>query len=363
MSESAISRPTTALMKVIDKFSYLSGLKLPASSSPSSAILLDGNEDKNVAPTNQSAQQLEGKIAKILKIDKKLHGFKTELAGDFINWANSIPSKESQMLIKEFAALLLTQESANTVISDKLEKVKISLSLISEREKRRKESLSDNIKLTKEHKENETRFGSNASSSTLISEKLEINGRIINLGEEQFIRAISNELREAIIEYLNALSASTKRIEEATSNYSKFLSDLDPYQVYLHSSPKKYQGSPVHRSGAVYSSAMSYGSPNKPKSEPFTNRENRSKVLDNQYYEGKSSPCDECRGANHSRMVVQCNHQSKPGDDQNNPTETAVMPPPPIPQRGTQNIGPSRISSEDMRSTGFQNGYEASEHW
>ena len=107
----------------------------------------------------------------MLKIETRSKNLKMELCNDFGVWGQSIPNLESSAFVKEFSALLNTQINNQTILQEKMERLKLSLSFVNEREKKQKGLITAKLKLEKQLKEAKAKFGPNASNTILLNEK------------------------------------------------------------------------------------------------------------------------------------------------------------------------------------------------
>ncbi|KAK6198775.1 uncharacterized protein RJT21DRAFT_51066 [Scheffersomyces amazonensis] len=220
MSETILSRPTTAILKVIDKFSTLGSRGHSSKSETSSVLSIKEPLEDKPNYGSYSANKLQSKLNKILKIENKLRSHEKDLVVDLLNWAKTVPSESCESVIKNFANLYSVKGFAAASTMDNLFKIKSSLASVEQREKKTRESCETNIKLLKELKDYESKFGSGSNRSQMIREKIESNSINLETAEMQFVRSISTELKEALFEYVLSLQDLSKRIDNATTDYS-----------------------------------------------------------------------------------------------------------------------------------------------
>ena len=206
-------RLATALQKVLDMFTSLSGLG-------AAAVLPLHNDDctiTNEAPTNKvnkvSAQSLQLKVNKLLKLNNTTRKYELALTNDIALWLDSILNQECSQFIKDFNQLLLSQLFANTQLTQRMEKIKLSLSFVNERERKQQNLLATRYKLEKQFRDSRNKYGPDASSTILIKEKLEEIECNLQVVEQQYIRSILNDLRESLMEYIYTLNAASRKLK------------------------------------------------------------------------------------------------------------------------------------------------------
>lgn len=220
-AKNSLSRPTTAISRVLDKFTAVSGISLSLASS---------NIDRAAKSAKQlpiMAYSLQAKISKVIKLEQKSKRIKLELVEDFRSWASTIPNPDCEAMISEFATLFLTQTDTTTSICEKLDILKLNLTDVHEREKKQRDLYNNKTKLLRLLKESEVKFGPGASGSTLIKEKLEENVCNLEVVELQYIRSINKNLKDSLIEYLICLQTVAAILQEATQEYYGTLITLE----------------------------------------------------------------------------------------------------------------------------------------
>lgn len=235
----APARPTTALMKVIDKFSAISGFGNSQPNSNELTTALGSGTIKDKKQNHISAYQLQHKVGKIAKIESKLMSLQADLTNDLIDWASDIPNSDSEKMVKKFSSLISIQKESNAMIIEKLDKLKLNLAFVNEREKKQNDLISMKAKILKQLRDSEVKYGPNSSATTLLRERLEEN--ICNLGvvEIQYIRSISKNLKESLIDYLYALQAVSSNLSDATNDYFEVLLAMEANAEMGRNSPRK----------------------------------------------------------------------------------------------------------------------------
>lgn len=367
-SDSYMVRPTTAFLKMFDKFASLSTF---GGNNRTPGNMSGASNNKEKKPYNILASQLQGKIGKITRLEHKLMNLQNELADDLVDWASNIPNPDSEVMVKKFSSLVSVQRDSEAIVTDKLEKLKLNLAFVNEREKKQLDLLHSKHKILKNLRESEVKYGPNASSTTLLKEKLEEN--ICNLGvvEIQFIRSINKNLKEALIDYLYALQAVSSNLSEVTNEYYEVLLSLESNSEGVRSSPRKVANTGIGiglnpKKDFQYNASNYFGNLTKSASEPeYSNNSKNDTPQD--YVVGNSpirmtsrvledhknySICAECSKNNKypNRLITPCTHNSR-----NSNIETS--------KRG---IGsPTRIVQDSLGVQGFdiKDTYQSSEHW
>ncbi|KAK6463332.1 hypothetical protein DFJ63DRAFT_312649 [Scheffersomyces coipomensis] len=363
IADTFITRPTTALQKVIDKFSTLGARSQSSKSEKSSTISSkDVYEDKSNYGSI-SASKLQAKFGKVLKIEQKLRNIERDLIVDLLSWAKDLPSDSCESMIKNFATLSSIKSSATVLTMDNLDKIKSSLASVEQRERKRRDAIDNNVKLLKELKDYEARFGSGSNRSQMIREKIESNSINLETAEMQFVRSISTELKESLLDYVISLQVLAKKVDDSCIEYSMSIINTDmehdsgPNSKRLHIKLKEL---------GIHTSSI-------PKQ---VSEGNRIYVLKNSSFKSpiKESPqpiddlgyalCAEChKMKNYERSS---NHPSANTQNSNSPLDstTSEQPSHKINVNGINN--PSRISTDDGIKPHFQfrdNTYVGSDNW
>ncbi|KAI5969151.1 hypothetical protein CANMA_001818 [Candida margitis] len=218
-------RPATALHRVLEKVVSISGFGTSASAqSHNDSTMTDEHPAKL---SRSSSYKIHQKLTKLIKLNIKTKKLEQEILGDTNLWADNIPTQECSSIIRDFNFIFSTQTNAGAQLNEKLEKIKLSLSCVNEREKKQKELLYSKIKLEKQLKENKARVGSKASSTVLIIEKLEEVDCSLQVVEQQFVRSISNDLKESIIDYIYTLHSTSRKLNEVCEDFIECMSSLE----------------------------------------------------------------------------------------------------------------------------------------
>lgn len=362
--DSFMIRPTTAFMKVFDKFSAISGFGTLSGSTSDNMNNFTTASNKEKKQNHVLAAQLQNKIGKISRLESKLMSLQDSLTNDLLDWGSGIPNPDSERMVKNFSLLLAAQKDSGVLIIEKLDKLKLNLAFVNEREKKQNDLLAAKTKILKQLRYSEVKYGPNASSTTLLKEKLEEN--VCNLGvvEIQYIRAITKNLKDALVDYLYALQSVSTSIGDATNDYYEILLSLESSPDLARNSPKKISNGMAgvglqSRKDLNFNSSNSFGLLSK-----SANEGDYSLSKNNHYPEGNSpirmnsnvgenyqnySNCVECLKTNkyHHRLITPCTHNM----------DTRSSKP--------LNISPSRITQDSISVQGFEikEGYQPSEHW
>lgn len=235
-----ITRPPTALQRVFEKVTLFSVFP------NSSTSQRDGTttDENNVPKLNRiSSHKLYQRIGKIIKVGNRYKTMKTQLLNDLITWSGSIPNAENKLMIREFSQLLSTQNGTFSEMEEKLDKIRLSLSFVNEREKKQSELLSLKIKLDKQLKESKEKLGPRASGTILITEKLEEVECSLQVVEQQYIRAVGNDLKESVIDYVYSVSLLTRKLGDVSDDILSVLDQDNGGGEIARISPNKFSKS------------------------------------------------------------------------------------------------------------------------
>lgn len=221
-------RPATALHRVLEKVVSISGFGASASTQLHNDNTV--TDDHSAKLSRSSAHKIHQKLSKLIKFNVKTKKLEQEILGDTNLWADSIPTQECSLIIKDFNFIFSAQTCASAQLNEKLEKIKLSLSFVNEREKKQKELLYSKIKLEKQLKENKARVGPKASSTVLILEKLEEVDCSLQVVEQQFVRSISNDLKESIIDYIYTLHSTSRKLNDVCEDFIECMNSLEQGQ-------------------------------------------------------------------------------------------------------------------------------------
>lgn len=351
LTESMMGCPPTALMKVFDKFCSIKGFKNNSTSRDDFVGNLYSGGLREKA-SQILASQLQSKIGKISKLENKLMALNSELASDLVNWASNIPNYESEKMVKSFGVLLAAQKDSDAIVHEKLNKLKLNLSYVNEREKKQNDLITSKNKLFKQLKDSEARHGPNSSTTTLLRERLEEN--VCNLGvvEIQYIRSIARNLKEALIDYLFALQSTSATLNEATNEYYEILLSLETEANRQHTK-RESLGSRKN----PHSSASPYGNVAKSPSDldiehgHAGSRVDSLVLADNKSY-GVCSDCMKPTHANGSRIPTRGAQGSRHSEIPNGR--------PPV-----HPASPTKIRQDNLHFQGFEfkENYGSNENW
>ena len=201
-------KPASTLIRVLERFSSMSGIVT------SSHFKKDPE-----AKTRVLASEIQAKMNKMVKFHRRLEAQQADTAQSLNNWAADLPHLNSRQMIQEFASILLTQRAGSITLSEKLERLKDSFSLVNDRERKLNDLAAARTKLLKNVKDSETKYGVNASCTTLLKEKLEEVQCNLEVVEIQCIRSLSHELKDTFAEYLIAIQNYHARLSDASEAY------------------------------------------------------------------------------------------------------------------------------------------------
>lgn len=221
-------RPGTALHRVLEKVVSMSGFGASASTQlHNDSTVTDEHTSKL---SRSSAHKIHQKLTKLIKVNVRAKKLEQEILGDTSLWSDSIPTQDCSLIIKDFNFIFSAQTNTSAQLNEKLEKIKLSLSFVNEREKKQKELLFAKMKLEKQLKENKARVGPKASSTVLIIEKLEEVDCSLQVVEQQFVRSISNDLRESIIDYVYTLHTTSRKLNDVCEDFMECMNSLEQSQ-------------------------------------------------------------------------------------------------------------------------------------
>lgn len=357
------------MQRFFDKFHVLTGFKLAPKIANSPMSITNGTENeeggRGVFNSNAAlASLLHKKIGNIVKANQKLNTLKSEFALEIVTWSNNFNNTEIIAMIKEFNSLMSTQLTSETNHLEKLDKIKISLALVNEREKKQKELLSSRSRQLKILKDNETKHGLNANTTTLASERLEeINGNL-EVVSRQLIRAIEHDLRDSFIEYICSLQIHLKKAQDASGDCGKFLQNMSLSTDLPGSTVRPSGTSQTNRRSSQVAETRTgseYPSPSVV-SNPNRGRERNSKSkLEYSITMVNADDVNSFTNTNTNGNFHHVHERNLP-QNQNNLSEMQdSIITEPI-QFGTHNV-PTRITNMDMRTQGYTNSYGPSEHW
>ncbi|CUM66690.1 uncharacterized protein PRCAT00004368001 [Priceomyces carsonii] len=369
VSDSFINRPATALLKVIDKFSAFSGLSNSNNSGSTWNKVNQsiGNNNKDIKAGSIMAHQLQAKVDKLVRVENKRIALQSDIANDLISWAVEIPNADCETMVKEFSYLFGTQCESSVPLIDKLEKLKLSFKFVNQREKKLRDLVNAKAKIIKALRENEIKYGPNASSTTLLNEKLEEIVWNLDVLEQQYIRAISKDLKESLVDFAVALQSTSTKLNDATSEYYNCLFSLEANAEYQRVSPKKYynqSGNGLKVASASLFNGMNKSAVDSENSSAFKKEHEPNggsspiKLSSNRGpFEGKdiSSLCAECVKSNRkSRLITPCTHSNAQNSDSDSLKHTNI------------DASPVKIGQTDPSVLGFrfrEPSFQQSEQW
>ncbi|CAI5757888.1 unnamed protein product [Candida verbasci] len=221
-------RSPSAFQKVIDK--VFSKSTFTSSTTATNAVSPIDQNENNIKLSNITIDNLITNIKKMINHDNKSKKFEASLYTDLGNWANSssVPNYESSMVLRTYANLIL-QNNNNFKMSmiDKLEKLKVSLLDVSNRETKQRNLIKDKIKLESQLRESRNKFGVKASKTILLEEKLEEVNVALNVVESQLVKSINNDLKDSLIDYALQLNFQAGKLQAASDDFITYLTSLE----------------------------------------------------------------------------------------------------------------------------------------
>ncbi|EGW35350.1 uncharacterized protein SPAPADRAFT_48352 [Spathaspora passalidarum NRRL Y-27907] len=255
---SRLGRPPTAFQRVLDKVAVSVFPNLANSTTTNTTTTTttmnsqrDTDHINHKSKVRITSYKLFKKIGRLIKYENKIKGIEQELANDLLNWANNIPNMDNQQLIRDFSQLVLLQARSTIQMNESLDRTKLSLSFVHEREKKRDELLNSKFKLEKQLRDAQARFGPKASTSILISEKLEEVESALQTVQAQYDSCISTDLRETIADFAYSLYSVSKKLSDASEEFATSL-EQESVGVLERVSPTKYS-KPGKRSDSKFS--------------------------------------------------------------------------------------------------------------
>lgn len=283
-------KPASTLIRVLERFSSMSGIVT------SSHFKKDPD-----AKTRVQASEIQAKMNKMVKFHRRLETQQAATAQALSTWAADLPHLNSRQMNREFASILLTQRAGSISVSEKLERLKDSFSLVNDREKKLNDLAAARTKLMKSVKDSETKYGANASCTTMLREKLEEVQCNLEVVEIQCIRSLSHELKDTLGEYLAAIQNYQARLASASETYCECLISFQKDDRLID------------------------------QLRPSANNSDVTRVLADESSKARSSPaCSQC--FRELGITTGCAHESSrnlyPGDSQSNlnPQQSAPLP-------------------------------------
>lgn len=225
-----LNRPATSFLRVLERIPGLGQF----STGPESASI-SGEEvfQQKAAKKSVLALTLQTRVTKIIRHEQKSLTLLTGLIGEFNDWAVQLSSNESLVMVSEFALLLQTQKLVDHRLVQRLDKLKLYLAQVHERERKLDELLTTQAKLLKQIKDSQSKYGVNASHTHLLQELLEENIYNKEVVEMQLSRLITTNLKEAFNDYALCSQYCTNDIVSAVNKF------FDRVAVFENDLPKK----------------------------------------------------------------------------------------------------------------------------
>ena len=220
-----LTRPSTSLQRVLDK--VVSSVFTTTATATTQLQLQLQHDETNSTNTNVSSQKLYNKLRSILKADDRIRQMEADFNTSLNIWGQCVPNLESSLYIKLFSALMNIHSNIKSQLHEKNEAIKLSLSFVNEREKKRTKLIQQKAKLEKQLKDATVRYGPNASNSILLSEKLEQTECTLQVTEQQYIRTIANDLKDSLMEYGITLIATSKRSYDTANEFVQYLNSIE----------------------------------------------------------------------------------------------------------------------------------------
>lgn len=213
---------------------------MPSSLKLASCSITTAKEPNEEKVAGVLAQTINNKLTKLLRIEAKRVAMQNELASTLYAWAEDIPSSENQRMVEEYANLIMLQVKFDKKTMERLEAVKISLTNVGMREKKKNDLVGERNKLRKALKDCQLKFGNSASGSVLLGEKLEENSTNLEVVKRQLGRSISSELKDALLSLFGLGEFAYKEIGNSlTLNFQKLYSQYEGSQYSTANNSKQ----------------------------------------------------------------------------------------------------------------------------
>lgn len=283
-SPSYISRPVTVMIRnAYEKY-------MPSSLKLSSCSIITGKEPNEEKVASVLAQTINNKLSKLLRIEAKRIAMQKELAGTLNAWAEEIPSSENQQMIEDYANLIMLQIKFDKKTMEMLEAVKISLTNVGMREKKKKELVEARNKLRKALKDSQLKFGNTASGTVLLGEKLEENSTNLEVVKRQLGRSISTELKEALLNLFGLGEFAYKEVGSSLAqNFQKLYCQYEG-SLYSTANNSKQNLALKEFTGPSYDLGVSSNTDGPPTPIKVPEERNSSGLDSNEKY-NRSTPC------------------------------------------------------------------------
>lgn len=230
------SRPVTAFRKAIQRtMSTFPGFA-PQGASPVSDI------EPAESAHHSLAYSLQKRLTRLIKQENKLAKTLQAFCDDFASWANKLPLRRSQELVKGVSLVFRERNRGNNIVALEFEKLKVSLAMVHEREKKEMELRKLELKLIRSISESGVKYGKNSSSTTMLQERLEETRCSMAVVQSQLIRSVDSELKEAITSFIDLIRSNSVDMSAAASSFSDWLDSFEDIhlQTYTAGTPMKH---------------------------------------------------------------------------------------------------------------------------
>ncbi|WEJ95603.1 hypothetical protein PSN45_003126 [Yamadazyma tenuis] len=210
--QSLVEGPASALHRVLDKISTLTGVRNTiASASISTSSKSDFDEE--FGPSIVIAKQLEHKLKSVQKEYQNLLKHSSELQKELDFWGDNMVDPKCNLILKEAAGIFRAQVNWYSPLSTGCEEIRQALTVVADKETAVKKLRDCRVDLKKKWKVESGKYGDKSFNAQKASETLETNAANIRISETHYARAINENFMDAVQNYAMEVRAMAVNLE------------------------------------------------------------------------------------------------------------------------------------------------------
>lgn len=238
---SFMERPSSAIHKVIDKFSALSGLGSASIDTASPLDIPKHMIDQEGSASNKNgAKNVHQALTKVIKEQQKMGKPEADFNRGLLTWGDSINDYMCRTSLREMVQLLSSQRRSELILNKCRENIRMQLNIVVEKEKEKNRLLEVRIKTLDDLKKCNSNHGDNSTNARTQRDKLEVANCNLQVIENQYIRAIAVGLKLALVEYCMTLESITSSLNNETKECCNAIKAAELESDFSKNSPSKY---------------------------------------------------------------------------------------------------------------------------
>ena len=172
--------------------------------------LTESSSNFKEAPPTISLLQLDKKLSQIIELEDRLINLKNEFSNDVASWQAHLPDSQCKLIIQVLKHCFNSQSKSSTIINEKLENLKLCIEAIKQRENKQTKLGAKRYEIEQKKKSVDFIHGLNSTDANTLDDELEENFYNFKVVQGQFGRAIKNQLKDLVDQYVLTANYAVK---------------------------------------------------------------------------------------------------------------------------------------------------------